>query len=136
MGGWLTLVTAIYAMSATFVAGALVHASKLHFGRPNVAQAIGLARDYFALGKWSLVYYEMLILRLQLFPWVLAATAGTAATAAFQAAANIANVMNPITLGIGNAIPQAAAHAHVTGGVPVPGAPRAATSSSACRQFS
>ena len=104
-------------MSATFVAGALVHASKLHFGRPNVAQAIRLARDYFALGKWSLVYYEVLILRLQLFPWALAATAGTAATAAFQAAANIANIMNPISLGIGNAIPQAAAHAHVTDGV-------------------
>ena len=104
-------------MSATFVAGALVHASKLHFGRPNVAQAIRLAREYFALGKWSLVYYEVLILRLQLFPWALAATASTAATAAFQAAANIANVMNPISLGIGNAIPQAAAHAHVTGGV-------------------
>jgi O-antigen/teichoic acid export membrane protein len=59
----------------------------------------------------------VLILRLQLFPWALAATAGTAATAAFQAAANIANVMNPISLGIGNAIPQAAAHAHVTEGV-------------------
>lgn len=92
--GGLTLNTAIYSMSATFVAGALVHASKLHFGRPNVAQAIRLAREYFALGKWSLVYYEVLILRLQLFPWALAATASTAATAAFQAAANIANVMN------------------------------------------
>jgi O-antigen/teichoic acid export membrane protein len=118
--GWLgsvTLSSTLYAMSATFVAGALVHASKLHFGRANVPQAIRLARDYFALGKWSLVYYEVLILRLQLFPWALAATAGTAATAAFQAAANIANVMNPISLGIGNAIPQAAAHAHVTDGV-------------------
>ena len=115
--GTVTLSSALYAMSVTFVAGAIVHASKLHFGRPNVAQAMRLARDYFALGKWSLVYYEVLILRLQLFPWALAATAGTAATAAFQAAANIANVMNPISLGIGNAIPQAAAHAHVTGGV-------------------
>ena len=115
--GTVTLSSALYAMSVTFVAGAIVHASKLHFGRPNVAQAIRLARDYFALGKWSLVYYEVLILRLQLFPWALAATAGTAATAAFQAAANIANVMNPISLGIGNAIPQAAAHAHVTDGV-------------------
>jgi len=115
--GGLTLDTAIYAMSATFVAGALVHASKLHFGRPNIVEAIRLARDYFALGKWSLIYYEVLILRLQLFPWALAATGSTAATAAFQAAANISNVMNPISLGIGNAIPQAAAHAHVTGGV-------------------
>ena len=115
--GTVTLSSALYAMAATFVAGAIVHASRLHFGRPNVAQAIVLARHYFALGKWSLVYYEVLILRLQLFPWALAVTAGTAATAAFQAAANIANVLNPISLGIGNAIPQAAAHAHVTGGV-------------------
>jgi O-antigen/teichoic acid export membrane protein len=115
--GTVTLSSALYAMSLTFVAGALVHASQLHFGRPNLAAITKLARDYFALGKWSLVYYEVLILRLQLFPWALAATAGTAATAAFQAAANIANVMNPISLGIGNAIPQAAAHAHVTEGV-------------------
>jgi O-antigen/teichoic acid export membrane protein len=115
--GTVTLSSALYAMSLTFVAGALVHASQLHFGRPNLAAIMKLARDYFALGKWSLVYYEVLILRLQLFPWALAATAGTAATAAFQAAANIANVMNPISLGIGNAIPQAAAHAHVTEGV-------------------
>jgi len=115
--GTVTLSSVLYAMSATFVAGALVHASKLHFGRANVAQAIRLARDYFALGKWSVVYDEVLQLRLQLFPWALAATAGAAATAAFQAAANIANVMNPISLGIGNAIPQAAAHVHVTGGV-------------------
>jgi O-antigen/teichoic acid export membrane protein len=113
----LTLATALYAISVTFVAGAFVHASKLHFARPNVAQAIRLARDYFALGKWSLLYYEMVLLRFQLFPWALAATAGTAATAAFQAAANIANVMNPIILGMGNAVPQAAAHAHVTDGV-------------------
>jgi O-antigen/teichoic acid export membrane protein len=113
----LTLSSALYAMSATFVAGALVHSSKLHFGGANFAKAWALARDYFAVGKWSLVYYEMLILRLQLFPWTLAATAGTAATAAFQAAANIANFMNPISLGIGNAIPQAAAQAHLTGGV-------------------
>ena len=113
----LTLTSALYAMSATFLAGALVHASKLQFERANIAQAGALARDYFSVGKWSLVYYEMLILRLQLFPWVLAATAGTAATAAYQAASNIASFMNPITLGIGNAIPQAAAQARLSSGV-------------------
>ena len=113
----LTLVTALYAMSATFLVGTLMHISKLQFGRPNIAQAAALARDYFSVGKWSLVYYETQILRLQLFPWVLAATAGTAATAAYQAASNIASLMNPISLGIGNAIPQAAAQAHVSTGV-------------------
>ena len=113
----LTLVTALYAMSATFLAGTLVHISKLQFGRPNIAQAAALARDYFSIGKWSLVYYEMQILRLQLFPWVLAATTGTAATAAYQAASNIASLMNPISLGIGNAIPQAAAQARLSSGI-------------------
>jgi O-antigen/teichoic acid export membrane protein len=118
--GWmneLTLVTALYAMSATFLVGTLMHISKLQFGRPNIAQAAALARDYFTAGKWSLVYYEMQILRLQLFPWVLAATTGTAATAAYQAASNIASLMNPISLGIGNAIPQAAAQARISSGV-------------------
>ncbi len=113
----LTLVTALYAMSATFLVGSLIHISRLQFGRPNVAEATALARDYFSIGKWSLVYYEMQILRLQLFPWGLAATAGTAATAAYQAAVNIASLMNPISLGIGNAIPQAAAQARLTSGV-------------------
>ncbi len=113
----LTLQTALYAMSATFLAGALAHALRLRFGPPNVARAAALARDYFAIGKWSLIYYEMLILRLQLFPWALAATAGIAATAGYQAAANVASFMNPISLGIGNAIPQAAAQARLTSGV-------------------
>jgi O-antigen/teichoic acid export membrane protein len=113
----LTLVSALYAMSATFLAGALVHAAKLQFGRPNVALAAALARDYFSVGKWSLVYYEMVVLRFQLFPWTLAAVAGPAAVAVFQAASNIANIMNPISLGIGNAIPQAAAEAHRSNGL-------------------
>jgi O-antigen/teichoic acid export membrane protein len=113
----LTLVSALHAMSATFVAGALVHASKLQFGRPNLACAASLARNYFSIGKWSLVYYEILILRAQFFPWTLAAIAGTAATATFQAASNISNFMNPIALGIGNAIPQAAALARQSSGV-------------------
>ena len=58
-----------------------------------------------------------MLLRVQLFPWLLAAFAGTAATASLQAGLNIANMMNPIIFGIGNAIPQIAAHAHRSGGV-------------------
>lgn len=112
----LTLVTALYAMSTTLLAGALVHASKLSFGRASLTEAIALARDYASIGKWSLLYNEMLTLRLQLFPWVLAATAGAAATAVFQAASNISSFMNPVSLGIGNAIPQAAAQARLSHG--------------------
>ena len=113
----LTLVSALWAMSATFLAGALVHASKLQFARPRLADAKILASDYISLGKWSLLNYEIVLARVQLFSWTLAATGGAAATASFQAALNIANLMNPIIFGIGNAIPQAAARAHVSGGV-------------------
>ena len=113
----LTLVTALYAQSTTFLIGALVHASKLQFGKPNLMSATALGRDYFSLGKWSLLYYEAHLLRGQFFPWTLAAVAGTVATATFQAAANIANVMNPVVIGMANAIPQAVARARQSSGV-------------------
>jgi O-antigen/teichoic acid export membrane protein len=113
----ITLPSALYMMSATFAVGALVHASKLRFAWPDFAETRLLAREYFSIGKWSLVNYELVLFRSQLFPWVLAGVAGTAATASLQAGANIAAMLAPIILGIGNAIPQVAAHAHRTGGV-------------------
>jgi O-antigen/teichoic acid export membrane protein len=111
------LPTALYVMSATFALGAAVHASKLRFAWPDPTEARILAREYIHVGKWSIVNYELVLIRAQLFPWMLAATAGTTATAALQAGLNIANMMNPIIFGIGNAIPQVAAHTHKDGGV-------------------
>lgn len=119
MLGWmgvLTLVSALYAMSATFAAGALVHASRLRFARPSVASARRAARDCLSLGKWSLVN-EMLLVRAQLVPGALGALVGPAATATFQAAANIASLMNPVAFGIANAIPPAVAQARRASGV-------------------
>jgi O-antigen/teichoic acid export membrane protein len=119
-----TLSSALYAMSATFTIGALVHASKLRFAWPDFTEMRLLARENFSVGKWSLVNYQLVLVRGQLFPWVLAGTAGAAATASLQAGANISNMMTPIILGIGNAIPQVTAHTHRTEGVS--GAARAA----------
>jgi O-antigen/teichoic acid export membrane protein len=113
----ITLPAALYMMSATFAIGAMVHASKLQFAWPDLIETRLLAREYFSVGKWSIINYELVLIRAQVFPWILAATAGTAATASLQAGLNIANMMNPIIFGIGNAIPQVAAHAHRTGGV-------------------
>ena len=73
--------------------------------------------SYFFLGKWSVINYGLVLLRVQLFPWTLAAAAGTTATASFQAAWNIVGLINPILLGIGNAIPQASAQAYLSGGI-------------------
>jgi O-antigen/teichoic acid export membrane protein len=111
------LPTALYVMSATFSLGALVHTLKLRFARPDIGELRSLALEYLSVGKWSLVSYLLVLLRVQLFPWLLAAFAGTAATASLQAGLNIANMMNPIIFGIGNAIPQIAAHAHRSGGI-------------------
>ncbi|XIA64460.1 lipopolysaccharide biosynthesis protein [Bradyrhizobium sp. TZ2] len=112
----ITLPGALYMMSATFGIGAMMHASKLRYVWPDAAEARLLAREYFSVGKWSLVNYQLVLVRVQLLPWMLAAFAGTAATASLQAGLNIANMMNPIIFGIGNAIPQVAAHAYRTGG--------------------
>lgn len=115
--GNVTLPSALYVMSATFAIGALVHVSKLRFAWPDFAQTRLLAREYLSVGKWSLVNYQLVSFRGQLFPWMLAATAGTAATASLQAGSNISGTMTPIIIGMGNAIPQVAAQAHPTGGV-------------------
>jgi O-antigen/teichoic acid export membrane protein len=112
-----TLSSALYVMAAAFAIGAFVHASKLRFAWPDFTEMRLLARENLSIGKWSLVNYQLVLVRGQLFPWVLAGAAGTVATASFQAGANIANMMAPIILGIGNAIPQVAAHAHRTGGI-------------------
>jgi O-antigen/teichoic acid export membrane protein len=115
--GRVTLASALYVMSATFAIGAVVHLSKVRLALPDFSQTRQLAREYFSVGKWSLVNYQLVTLRGQLFPWVLAGTAGTAATASLQAGSNISNTMTPIIIGIGNAIPQVAAQVHPTGGV-------------------
>lgn len=113
----ITLPAALYMMSVTFGIGAMMHASKLRYTRPNVAEARLMAREYLSIGMWSLVNYQLVLARVQLLPWMLAALAGTAATASLQAGLNIANMMNPIIFGIGNAVPQVAAHAYRTGGL-------------------
>ena len=112
-----TLVSALYAMSATFALGAMVHWSKQRFGWPDLAETRHLVREYVAVGKWSLISYQIALVRHQLMPWVLASVAGTGATASYQAAANIANTIAPINLGIGNAVPQIAAQAYRAGGL-------------------
>ena len=104
----ITLLSSLYAMSATFAAGALVHASKVRFARPDFAEMRVTALEYLSVGKWSVLNYQLVFVRVQLFSWLLAAIAGIAATASFQAGLNIANMMNPIIFGIGNAIMQIA----------------------------
>lgn len=122
--GPITLSSTLYAMSAAFVVGAVIHASKLRFAWSDFASIPRLAVEYLSVGKWSLLSYELVLIRGQIFPWVLAAVGGTNATASLQAGLNVANTMNPISFGIGNALPQIAAQGYRSGGVQ--GASRAA----------
>ncbi len=112
-----SLTSTLYAMSATFVAGSIVHARRSRFAWPSLPESWRMAGEYLAIGKWSVVSYALVLIRVQMFPWLLAAIAGVAATASFQAAMNIVGAMNPVILGIGNAIPQVAATGHAAGGV-------------------
>lgn len=112
-----TLSTTLYAMAAAFALGAIVHASKLRIAWPRFDGARRLPFEYFSVGKWSLVVYLLQLLRVQFLPWLLATLSGTASTASLQASFNIANMMNPVVLGMGNAVPQIAAHAHRSAGV-------------------
>ena len=72
----ITLPAALYMMSATFGIGAMMHASKLRFAWPDFAEARLLAREYFSVGKWSLVNYQLVLARVQLLPWMLAGACG------------------------------------------------------------
>jgi O-antigen/teichoic acid export membrane protein len=94
-----------------------VHSSKLRFAWPDLSQAMRLALEYASMGKWSVINYQLVLIRVQLFPWMLAAFTGTAATASLQACMNISSMTNPIIFGIGNAIPQVAAGGHSLDGV-------------------
>ena len=79
---------------------------------PVLKQLAPLALDYFSVGKWSLINYELVLARVQLFPWILAATVGTAASASLLAGMNMADIIDPVIFGIGNAIPQVAAQVY------------------------
>ncbi|MBS0524149.1 MAG: hypothetical protein JSS04_10990 [Proteobacteria bacterium] len=117
----ITLSSALYVISAAFAIGAAAHTARLRFVWPAFSvmgrELRALALEYLSVGKWILASYQLRLVRGQLIPWMLALVAGTAATASLQAALNIANTMNPIILGVANAIPQSAAHAYRSGGV-------------------
>ncbi len=115
--GILRLDTALYAMTAGFIAGAAVHAAHLTFRRSTWNATIKRAREFLALGAWSLATQETHALRVQLVPWAIAISVGSAAVAVYQAALNIANLTNPILMGMANVMPQAVAQARISNGV-------------------
>ncbi len=113
----LSLTTILLAMALTSAVAAVQQAiSSGLFARARpIASTRAIARDFWALGSWSLANNLLSIGRVQMLLWGLAALAGASAPARFQAAMNLVNVVNPLVIGLCNVIPQTAARAHGQG---------------------
>ena len=114
--GHLTLANALLVMAGAYATGAIVQTLQLRLSMRQVANLRRTVAEFWAVGGWSLVNNVVSLLRIQIFPWALAATGGAAAAASFQAALNVVNLANPIILGLCNVIPQTAAKAQLSGG--------------------
>lgn len=116
LSGHLTLASALQAMAASYALGAVVQSAQLRLTLRHVADLRRTLAAFWSIGSWSLANNIVSLLRIQIFPWALAAAGGAAAAASFQAAINIVNLANPIILGLCNVIPQTAARAQQLGG--------------------
>lgn len=110
--GLMSLDWALWIMAGTSAIAAAVQAAQVRPDIRSPARLVSTAADFWSLGGWALGSSMISILLWQMMPWTLAVYFGPAAAGAFQAALNLVNVTNPIILGLGNVIPQAAAQAH------------------------
>jgi O-antigen/teichoic acid export membrane protein len=110
-----TLPIALFIAAGTMALAACLQAwqAQLNFGQ--IAPLKQVVASYWELGRWSFANNLVSLLRVQIFPWALAAYSGVAAAGAFQAISNVVNLINPLTMGLCNVIPQAAAQARIGG---------------------
>jgi hypothetical protein len=114
--GSLSITGVLYGMAASAAAGALLHARRLVLAVPNCLQLRWILSDYWSIGGPSSIGNGFLWTAPQtLLPWALAALSGPAAVAGFQAGSNIVNLCNPLFIGLGNIVPQAAVRARPEG---------------------
>jgi hypothetical protein len=115
--GEMSLAGALYAMSAAFGLGALLHARSQKLNRPAILLNREVISDIYRSGRWFLVTSVLILLGVQLPLWTLAAVGGAVEAAALQAVLNIGNLLNPMIIGLGNAIPQGSAEARLKHGI-------------------
>jgi O-antigen/teichoic acid export membrane protein len=115
--GEMSLAGALYAMSAAFGTGALLHARMQKLNRPVILLNREVIGDIYRSGRWFLVTSVLILLGVQLPLWTLAAIGGAVEAAALQAVLNIGNLLNPMIIGLGNAIPQGSAEARLKHGI-------------------
>jgi O-antigen/teichoic acid export membrane protein len=114
--GSLSVGSALYAMAVSAGLSAIVHSWQLELALPTRSSFRAVLADFWSIGGTASLGNGYLALgRIMVVPWALAAISGPAAAAGYQAAANIVNLSNPLVLGLGNIIPQAAASASAGG---------------------
>jgi O-antigen/teichoic acid export membrane protein len=109
-GKSLTIESALYAMAATSAAAAIFQSLQVELKTDRRLDLRQAAVDCWSGGGGQALATGLLAqARSAVFPWALAIASGPAAAAAFQAVSNIINVSNPLMIGLGNVVPQAAA---------------------------
>lgn len=110
--GTLSLGHTLYGLGATSALAAVVQWLQLGLRLRPPRGLRGTAADFWSIGGfWALGNGLLMLVRFQLVTWGLATNSGPAAVAALQAAQNVVNLSNPIAIGFGNIVPQAAAQA-------------------------
>jgi Na+-driven multidrug efflux pump len=108
---------ALYLIATVCACGMVMHLTRLRLARPALAQTGGILASFWLIGRWQVSINAILFLNVRLYPWALAYAEGAAAAAGFQAMLNIVNLMNPLIIGLGNAIPQIASKARANEGL-------------------
>ncbi len=116
LAGAIGIGTAFLAMAGSALLGATVHALRQALEMPKSSELRRLTADYWTIGGPAALASGLLAqVRLLVIPWALALVAGPAAAAGLQACSNIVNLTNPVLLGLGNIVPQAASRAKAAG---------------------
>lgn len=116
--GSLDLASALAAMACVAALAALVQARRLGLPLRGPLALRATARDFVAIGGWSLMNNLVNALRVIPLLWVVGLTQGAGGAASLQALLNVVNLVNPLIIGITNVLPQVAARARRQEGAP------------------
>lgn len=113
--GELTLARALWVIAVSASLAVLLQGWQLQVTVCRSARVRATARDFWSIGGyWTLGAGLLSHFRLHLLPIALALFHGPVAAAGFQAALNVINLLNPVTISLGNIIPQAVSEGRKT----------------------
>ena len=114
--GALTLKSTFLAIAATSAAASVVQVLQAKPQSIGVAEARGLAAEYWRVGRWASSTNLANGATQQVFPWLLGFVFGTSEAGSFQAVVNPLKALNPLIVGMQNVMVPAVAKAQRKGG--------------------